>query len=253
MSEQTPETGVGDTIVPEVRGKYPIDRPCSVCSDGDTEMEYHDHHAPFRQGYGPGLKERDIEPETLTEPLIICAFDCTEQDVKKCRKCNRPFCIIHCNNFSPNFCKDCFKDITVVADKFKRTFDHIADNGQMYVKVEERLRYYLDGVDWPFVMPWINSLSDDDLKIVWVFHHSIMRMIEVENDTRNIEKNRVLRETRVPRLMTVAGTGSSATKRVTKIIQPETPEQLRAKFTKMGLPANVIDQMIAAMATGGQP
>ena len=23
--------------------KLPIDRPCSACGDGDTEMEYHDH------------------------------------------------------------------------------------------------------------------------------------------------------------------------------------------------------------------
>lgn len=29
-------------------GKYPIDRPCSACSAGDTEMEYHDHQPPFR-------------------------------------------------------------------------------------------------------------------------------------------------------------------------------------------------------------
>jgi hypothetical protein len=28
--------------------KLPIDRPCSACGDGDTEMEYHDHHPPFR-------------------------------------------------------------------------------------------------------------------------------------------------------------------------------------------------------------
>ncbi len=34
-------------------GKYPIDRPCSACSAGDDEMKYHDHHPPFRKGYGP--------------------------------------------------------------------------------------------------------------------------------------------------------------------------------------------------------
>lgn len=30
-------------------GKYPIDRPCSACSDGDYEMKYHDHRPPFRK------------------------------------------------------------------------------------------------------------------------------------------------------------------------------------------------------------
>lgn len=43
-------------------GKYPIDRPCSACSGGDSAMEYHDHEPPYRKGYGPkaddpGLKK----------------------------------------------------------------------------------------------------------------------------------------------------------------------------------------------------
>ena len=33
--------------IPE-HAKLPIDRPCSACSDGDTEMKYHDHAPPFR-------------------------------------------------------------------------------------------------------------------------------------------------------------------------------------------------------------
>lgn len=37
----------------EQSGKYPIDRPCSACSAGDRKMKHHDHHPPFRAGYGP--------------------------------------------------------------------------------------------------------------------------------------------------------------------------------------------------------
>lgn len=185
------------------------------------------------------------ETDTLSSeslPLVICAFDCTEQNVQKCRKCNRPFCIMHCNHFSPNFCKDCFKDLSIIADKFKRTFDHIADNGQLYVKTEERVRYYLDGPDWPFVTPWIDSLSDDELKSLWVFHHYIMRLIEVENDTRRVENTRKLAQTIVPRLTTVTKTRS-----VTKINTPETPEQMKAKWLKMGIPQATVDIMLAAL------
>lgn len=43
-----------------IAGKYPIDRPCSACSAGDTKMEYHDHHPPFRPGYGPSANERQV-------------------------------------------------------------------------------------------------------------------------------------------------------------------------------------------------
>lgn len=180
----------------------------------------------------------------IADTIVICAFDCTEQNTKKCRKCQRSFCIMHCNTFSPNFCKDCFKDLAIISDKFKRTFDHISDNGQLFVKTEERVRYYLDGMDWPFVTPWIHSLSADELKSLWVFHHYIMRLIETENDTRAIEKNRVLRNSPVPRLIT--GT-TTRTIRTTKPTQPETAETIRAKLKKQGIADFIIDAMITAM------
>lgn len=44
-------------------GKYPIDHPCSVCSAGDTKMEYHDHEPPFRKGYGPAEPEVGLNTE----------------------------------------------------------------------------------------------------------------------------------------------------------------------------------------------
>lgn len=176
--------------------------------------------------------------------ITICAFNCTEQNVKACRKCQRAFCIMHCNTFSPNFCKDCFKDLAIISDKFKRTFDYIGENGQLYIKTEERVRYYLDGMDWPFVTPWINNLSDDELKSLWVFHHYIMRLIETENDTRNIERNRKLRESPVPRLISSTTT---KTVKVTKPTQPETPESMRARLKKLNIPDITIDAMIKAM------
>jgi hypothetical protein len=36
--------------------KLAIDRPCSACSDGDSEMEYHDHCPPFREGVAAPLE-----------------------------------------------------------------------------------------------------------------------------------------------------------------------------------------------------
>jgi hypothetical protein len=184
------------------------------------------------------------ETDTLkTDDISICAFDnCSEQNIHKCRKCTRSFCIMHCNTFSPNFCKDCFKNLSIISDKFKRTFDHIAENGQMYVQTEERLRYYLDGPDWPFVTPWIDSLSDEELRSIWVFHHYIMKLIEVENDTRKVERTRQLANTPIPRLIT-----TTKTKSVTKVITQETPDDLRKKWKKMNIPDATIEQMILAM------
>src|SRR5580698_9908419 len=103
----------------------------------------------------------NISTEPTIEKIDLCAFDCSEQNVQRCRKCNRPFCIMHANHISPNLCKDCFKDIAVISSKFKRTFDEVSSNGQLHVRTEERIRYYLDGPDWPFVTPWIVGLTDD--------------------------------------------------------------------------------------------
>jgi hypothetical protein len=186
----------------------------------------------------------DSTSDSTIDTVTICAFDCSEQNVKRCRKCNRPFCIMHSNHFSPNFCKDCFKELAIIEDKFKRTFDEIGNNGQLRHRVEERTRYYLDGPDWPFLTPWIDSLSDDELKIMWVFHHYIMKLIETENDTRKIEKYRHLASTPVPKLVTTTKTRS-----VTKVTQTETPETLEAKWRKLGIDENTITVMIDALKT----
>src|SRR5258708_38432360 len=59
-----------------------------------------------------------------TEKIITCAFDrCSEMDIVNCRKCSRPFCIMHSNRFSPNFCKECFSNIACMESRFTRTFE----------------------------------------------------------------------------------------------------------------------------------
>lgn len=46
--------GSGPQPIPAA--KLPIDRPCSACSDGDTQMKYHDHEPPFRAQPIPEVK-----------------------------------------------------------------------------------------------------------------------------------------------------------------------------------------------------
>lgn len=177
---------------------------------------------------------------------ITCAF-CTEQEFRKCRKCNRNFCIMHANRFSPNFCKECFANLSPIESKFTRTFeDYNTKTEQVVITKESCTRYYMDGPDWPFVGVWIDSLSDDELKGIWNFHFFIMKMIEAENENRKIKNAKRLRETPVP--ITAKIVTQTTKKTVTK--QQDTPEELRKKLTKQGLPAAVIDMMVKAM-TGG--
>jgi len=51
----------------------------------------------------------------------------------------------------------------------------------------------MDGYGLAFLGLWINRLSDDELRAWWIFHFSIMKLIEVENETRKVKKARRLR------------------------------------------------------------
>ena len=185
----------------------------------------------------------NIPQETAVDQLQICVFNCMEQQTQKCRKCNRNFCVMHASRFSPNFCQDCFKNISIVEDKFSRTFeDYDLKKDKLSIRRESCTRWYMDGPDWPFLNLWIDSLSDDELKIVWNFHFFVMKTIEVENETRKIEKARTLQSYPVSRITT-----TTTVKKVAKVQQPETPETIAAKLKKQGVPQNIIDMMIAAM------
>jgi hypothetical protein len=184
---------------------------------------------------------------TATESIIVCAFDCCEQEIRRCRKCNRPYCIMHTSRFSPNFCKECFSNLAVIESKFHRTFqDYDAKTDKLVVRKESCNKWFIDGPDWPFLELWIQELSDAELEILWNFHYFVMKFIEHENDTRKIEQNRTLRELPTPRLIT-----QTVTKKVTRLVQPETPETMRVKWEKMGLDKDTIDMMLAAW-TGGK-
>lgn len=183
--------------------------------------------------------------EILTESIVTCAFEqCTELDTVNCRKCQRPFCIMHSNKFSPNFCKECFSNLASLEDKFTRTFEDYDDKtDKLIITRESCTRYYMDGPDWPFLQMWIDSLDDSQLRAIWNFHFFVMKTIEAENEVRKIKKLKKLREHPVPKIPRVSKMKSV----VTKTVQIDTAEDLRKKFKKQGLPDAVVEQMIIAM------
>lgn len=174
-----------------------------------------------------------------TEKLVICVFDCTETNIKLCKKCNRPYCLIHANRFSPNFCKDCFKNLSLVEKKFqRRTEDFDEVNDKLIIKTESCTQYMMDGIDWPFFNPWIADQTDEELSNLWNFHYFIMKSIETENDNRVIKKNAKIRNQPTPKLIT-----TKTTMKVTKAV--DSKEDIIKKLKKQGLPQAVIDAMTA--------
>src|SRR5260370_42362783 len=115
-----------------------------------------------------------------TEKIITCAFNrCSEMDVHYCRKCERPYCIMHSNRFSPNFCKECFTNLACIESKFTRTFEDFDEKtDKLIITKQSCTKYYMDGPDWPFLTAWIDSLNDHELKTIWNFHFFVMKTIQ---------------------------------------------------------------------------
>jgi len=189
-------------------------------------------------------KEEEVFKESLkNDPVLTCAFDhCTELDVKSCRKCNRLYCIMHANRFSPNFCKECFSNLSCIESKFTRTFEHYDEiKDQVIITKQSCTKYYMDGPDWPHMGLWISSLNDDELRSIFNFHFFVMKSIEAENEVRKIKRLKKLREQPT---LTVKTSMKSVLKTT---VQVDTADSLRKKFKKQGLPDAIIEQMIQAM------
>ena len=181
------------------------------------------------------------------EIIDVCAFnDCSEQNTQKCRKCQRQFCIMHANRFSPNFCMECFKNLALIESKFTRTFEDFDENTEKLIITKQSCaKYYMDGPDWLFLTAWIDKLNDEELRANWNFHFFIMKTIEAENETRKIKKAEEARLRPKIGLVTTTVRTATGTTRVTK--QADTAEDVRRKLKAQGLPAAIIDQMISAM------
>lgn len=194
------------------------------------------------------MSEEQTGTSQDTLKLATCVFDnCTEEQVNECRKCHRLFCVMHSNKFSPNFCQACFTNLSAVEEKFTRVFeDYDEKTNTVSVRTETRPKYYMDGMDWPFLGLWINRLTEDELRAWWIFHFSIMKLIEAENETRKINRYKKLREEGVG-LITGKTVKVTTTTIKTTTKAPDTPEKIREKLRKQGIPEAIIDQMVSAM------
>lgn len=198
------------------------------------------------------MSEQTTDTGESTAKLATCVFDnCTEEQVNKCRKCDRLFCVMHSNKFSPNFCQACFPNLAAIEEKFTRVFeDYDEKNNVISVRKETHSRYFMDGMDWPFLGLWIRNLNEDELRAWWVFHFSVMKLIEAENETRKINRYKKIRETGIG-LVTGTKTKVTTTTKTTTTKPPDSPEKIKEKLRKQGIPEAIIDQMVLAM-TGGK-
>src|SRR5206468_2597977 len=97
---------------------------------------------------------------TIPLSALTCRY-CEKEEVKQCMKCKRHFCVDHCSKISPNFCQDCFAEVTVIVDKYVKTseeYDEKSDQVITHRSSARRIR--LDGPDWVWYSTAIQLLSD---------------------------------------------------------------------------------------------
>lgn len=193
-------------------------------------------------------REDDARTAEFVRNTKICYFNCSAHDeqVIQCKKCQRYYCIIHASKFSPNFCQDCFKNLSLIVDKFeKRTEDYNPQTDTVNVRKESCTRLRFDGPDWIFYTAWIDKLSDDDMKTVHEFHFFILKMIEHDNEVRKINHAKKLRDTPLPK-----GSLQTQTTKTTKTTKTAKPVDLRAMLKKMN--PRITDAQLDAMVTLAQ-
>lgn len=171
--------------------------------------------------------------------LITCKY-CLIDKVKTCLMCKSFFCSIHANNFSPNFCKDCLTNLSVVMSKFNKTtseYDPVTDTIEKVSSGCERIQ--LDGPDWIFYSEWIQNLNDEDMKVIYEFHYFVLKLIEHDNETRIVKRKNKLASTKMP--LSVVTTKTSTTKREAK------PKDVQKELEKLGIPTDTIKTMLKTM------
>lgn len=179
----------------------------------------------------------EIVTNTPDASLVICKY-CTDENVKKCLKCQSPFCALHAAHFSPNFCKDCFQNLNVILGKFTKTttdYDARTDTLEHHTSGCKQIR--LDGPDWIFYTSWIHMLSDDELEQVYEFHYFVLKMIEHENELRKIVKKDRLKKAVIP---------IGANPLQVKAKREVKAKDMQKELEKLGLPKDVIIVMLRA-------
>lgn len=188
------------------------------------------------------------EQEQSSEKLLVCTW-CSAEDIRTCLKCNRHFCSLHSSSFSPAFCQECFKKLTLVIDKFTKVHeDYNPTTDAIVRKKEECDRLRLDGPDWVWFTKWVTKLTDDELAVVYEFHYFVLKIIETENEARKIERAHRIREKSgvAKSVLSTEKTTEKKVRKTTKVVD------LKSQFKKMFplLPEAAIDAMVAAAEKG---
>ena len=167
---------------------------------------------------------------------LTCKF-CLNEHFKECLMCKSRYCVLHAAKFSPNFCKDCLVNLSVILNTITRSsteFDMLDD--ELVIKSVESKTLQLDGADWLFYSKWIEELPEDQWLEIYQFHYFVLKMMEHENEIRKVK--RAKRIASAP--LSVKITKEAKTQKIVQSVD------IQANFEKIGLSESAIRAMLLA-------
>jgi hypothetical protein len=159
-------------------------------------------------------------------PLLNTCVFCEDNNTRVCIKCHRYYCILHSSRISPQLCQDCFKQVSVTIEKYTRTnedYDATTDSIVEHKTSCKQIR--MDGPDYVWYSVAIQQSTDEELGGVLEFHKFMVSLIESLKTTREVVKNKLLREEGDKNPLLTKET-TTRTKTKTKIKQQKSPRDI---------------------------
>jgi len=191
-----------------------------------------------------GGTSSNVNEIQLQNSTLVCSY-CPETTPKQCIKCKKPYCPNHASRLSPQFCQDCFKELSIIIDKYHKIEDEYDEATDSVIhRSSSCKRIRCDGPDWVFYNTAIHLLSDDELLNQIEFHKFMVSQIENTQDVRKVKKNQA-------QYGASQGYKVSSTKSTTEIRRKREvkPVDVRARLKKQGIPDALIDAMMKAAGT----
>lgn len=167
----------------------------------------------------------------------VCCKYCLSEQTKTCLMCQSRYCVLHAAKFSPNFCKDCLTNLSVIMDTISRTsteYDMLDD--QLVTNVIQSKTLQLDGPDWVFYSTWIENLREEDWLEIYQFHYFVLKYMEYQNEIRKVKRAKRIASAPLSVKMT----------KESKITKVAAPVDMQTQFERMKIPEATIRAMLQA-------
>jgi hypothetical protein len=107
----------------------------------------------------------------------------------KCSKCNTIFCYHFASAIDPQYCTECFGDLTVTKEIVTKEYVHYNEETDEITSYKRRARATkISGEDWLFAQRRIENISDAELEAAIEYHRAILGLMIYEREVRRAAK-----------------------------------------------------------------